>query len=94
MSSKSTRFNDRFFTQVDGAAIGSPNSGSVTNIFGAIHINKKFIEESPRKPENYKRYRDDTIDIVHNSNEEEQKQITEWMNDNIYPNKTFSKLNQ
>ena len=92
LSSNSTRFNDRFFTQEDGATIGSPYSGLVTDIFGAIHIDKKFIEASPRKPENYKRYRDDTIDIVRNSSEEEQKQITEWMNNNIYPNKIVFKI--
>ena len=43
MSSNSTTFNDRFSTQVDGATIGSSDSGSVTDIFGAIHIDKKFI---------------------------------------------------
>ena len=37
MSSNLTRFNDRFFTQVDGATIGCPDSESITNIFGAIH---------------------------------------------------------
>ena len=92
MSSNSRRFNDRFFTQVDGATIGSPDSESVTDIFGAIHIDKKFIEESSRKPENYKRYRDDPIDIVRNSSEKEQKQITEWMNNNIYLNKIIFKI--
>ena len=92
MSSNSRRFNDRFFTQVDGATIGSPDSESVTDIFGAIHIDKKFIEESSRKPENYKRYRDYPIDIVRNSSEKEQKQITEWMNNNIYLNKIIFKI--
>ena len=41
-----------------GATIGSPNSGSITDIYGTIHIDKKFIDESPAKPQNYKRYRD------------------------------------
>ena len=92
LSSNSTRFNDRFFTQVDGSTTGSPDSGSATDIFGAIHIDKKFIKESPRKPENYKRYRDDTIDIIRNSSEEEQKQITEWMNNSNYPNNIVFKI--
>ena len=39
---------------------------------------KKF-QESPIKPQNYKRYRDDTLDIC----EEEQKELTNWMNDSI-----------
>ena len=91
MSSNSTRFNSRLFTQVDGATIGSPDWGSITDIFGAIHIDKKIIEESSRKPENYKRYRDDTTDIVCKSGEEEQKKITEWVNNN-YPNKIVFKI--
>ena len=45
MSSNSTRFNDRFFTHVDRATIGSPDSGSVTDIFGAIHIDKNLLKK-------------------------------------------------
>ena len=69
MSSNSVKFIDRFFTQIEGSTIGSPDSGSITDIFGAIHIDKKFELECPKKPENYKRYRDDTIDISRNSSE-------------------------
>ena len=56
MSSNSTKFSESFFTQIDGATISSPDSGSVIDIFGAIHIDKKIIEDCPKKPENYKRY--------------------------------------
>ena len=55
MSSNSAHFSNRYFTQIDGARIGSPDSGSVTDIYGAIHIDKKLMEESPIKPQNYKR---------------------------------------
>ena len=41
MSSNSTKFSERFFTQIDQAAIGSPDSRSITDIFNAIHIDKK-----------------------------------------------------
>ena len=41
------------------------------------------MEGSPIKPQHYKRYRDDTLDISVNSSEEEQKELTNWMNDNI-----------
>ena len=50
MSSNSAHFSNRYFTQIDGATIGSPDFGSVTDIYGAIHIDKKLMEESPIKP--------------------------------------------
>ena len=83
MSSNTAHFCNRYFTQIDGATVGSPGSGSITDIYGAIHIDKKFIDESPVKPQNYKRYRDDTIDICKNSSKQEQNKITDWMNENI-----------
>ena len=49
MTSNSTKFSNRFFTQIDGATIGSPDSGSITDIFGAVFIDKKFMEECPKK---------------------------------------------
>ena len=58
MSSNTAHFCNRYFMQIDGATIASPDSGSITDIYGAIHIDKKFIDESPIKPQNYKRYRD------------------------------------
>ena len=76
MTSNSTKFRKRFFTQIDGATIGSPDSGSVTDIFGAVFIDKKFMEECPRIPDNYKWYRDDTIDVCKNATEKEQQEIT------------------
>ena len=84
MSSNTAHFCNRYFTQIDGATIGSPDSGSITNIYGAIQIDKKFMDESPIKPQNYKRYRDDTIDICKNSSKQGQNKITDWMNENIW----------
>ena len=63
MSSNSANFSNRYFTQIDEATIGSPDPGSVTDIYGTIHIDGNLMEESPIKPQNYKRYRDDTLDI-------------------------------
>ena len=57
MSSNSMKFIDRSLTQIDRTTIGSPDSGSITEIFGAIHTDKKFGLECP-KIENYKRYRE------------------------------------
>ena len=53
MSSNSIEFDSRFFTQIDSATIGSSNSGSVTDIFGAIHIDKVIQDHCPIEPENY-----------------------------------------
>ena len=81
------KFIDTFFTQIDRATIGSPDSGSSTDIFGSIHIDKTFESECPKKPENFKRYRDDTINVCRNSSEKEQEEVTKWMNKNIYKDK-------
>ena len=92
MSSNTAHFCNRCFTQIDGATIGSPDSGSITDTYGAIHIDKKIINESPLKPQNYKRYRDDTIDICKNSSKQEQNKITDWMNENICKDKIKFKV--
>ena len=36
MSSNNGTFNGKFFTQVNGATIGGPESASTSHIFGAI----------------------------------------------------------
>ena len=87
MPCNTTEFDSRLFTQTDGATIGSPDSGSVTDIFGAIHINKVIQEHCPIPLEDYCRYRDDMLDICTQSSIEEQKQATAWTNNNIYKNK-------
>ena len=87
MSSNSAVFDSRFFTQIDGATIGSPDSGSVTDIFGAIYIDDVLEKDCPIPPENYGRFHDDTLDICTNSTKEEQNQVTTWMDQNIYEGK-------
>ena len=59
----------------------------MVDIFGAIHIDKVIAERCPVKPENYPRLHDDTFDVCEDSNKYQQGNITNWMNDNIYPNK-------
>ena len=71
MSCSTTEFDSRFFTQIDGATIGSPDSGSVTDMFGAIHIDKVIQDHCPIPLEDYCRYRDDTLDICTQSSIEE-----------------------
>ena len=48
-SLNSTKINERFLTQIDTATTGSPESGSIMEMFGVIYIDKKFIEECPKK---------------------------------------------
>ena len=87
MSSNSTEFDSRCFTQIDGATIGSPDSGSVTDIFRAIHIDKIIQKNCPIESKHYCRYRDDTFNVCLESSCEDQEQATEWMNNNVYKNK-------
>ena len=87
MSTNHCEFLKNFYTQVNGATIGGPDSGSVTDIYGGIHIDKKILEDCPIDQTNYKRYRDDTANVEPDSTEEEQQQVTEWLNANIYPGK-------
>ena len=83
MSGNSTEFDSWCFTQIDGATIGSPDSGSVTNIFGAIHIDKIIQENCQIESKYYCKYRDDTFNVCLESSREDQEQATEWMNNNV-----------
>ena len=72
----------RYYTQIDGATIGGTDSGSITDIFGAIVIDKKIKESCPWTTDTYMRYRDDTFEASNDAIETEVEK-TEWMNDNI-----------
>ena len=45
MTSNSCNFMGKYFTQVDGATIGGPESTSVTDIYGAVFIDSKIEEK-------------------------------------------------
>ena len=47
----------RHFTQIDGAAIGGPESASVTDIYGAVFIDSKIEENIINENEDWKQYR-------------------------------------
>ena len=64
----------------------------MTDIFGAIHVDRVIAERYPAKPENYLRFCDDTFDMCEDSNNDQQQNIN-WMNDNIYPNKIKFEMN-
>ena len=44
MTSNSCNFMGKYFTQVDGATIGGPESASLTDIYGAVFIDSKIEE--------------------------------------------------
>ena len=56
------QFENQFYEQTDGAAMGSPLSPIVANLF-MEHIEEKAITSSPFKPHLWTRYVDDTLVI-------------------------------
>ena len=92
MTSNNCSFLGRHFTQTDGATIGGPAAGSITDIFGAKFIDKVIYEECPYGINEYKRYQKDTIDVSSNTSNDQQHVINEWLNDNIYIGKIKFKM--
>ena len=92
MTSNNCSFLGRHFTQIDGATIGGPAAGSITDIFGAKFIGKVIYEECPYGIDEYKRYQDDTIDVSSNTSIDQQHVINEWLNDNTYKGKIKFKM--
>ena len=88
MSSNNDTFNSKFFTQVNGATIGGPESASTTDIFGAIHIDTLAREgDGALIPEDWKRYRDDTFDIDTNCTGEMTENFIKYLNNTVLPGK-------
>ena len=50
MSSNNEKFSKNFFTQINGATIGGPESSSVTDIFEAIYIDPVAKNGGPIVP--------------------------------------------
>ena len=80
-------FLGKHFTQIQGATIGGPESASVTDIFGAEYIEKKAMEGGPMEPKDWKRYKDDTLDIKENCTEEQLEIFTGYLNQNVLKDK-------
>ena len=88
MSSNNGTFNGKFFTQINGATIGGPESASTTDIFGAIHIDTIAREgDGSLIPQDWKRYRDDTFDINTNCTREMIENFTRYLNKTVLPGK-------
>ena len=92
MTSNNCSFLGRHFTQIDGATIGGPAAGSITDILGAKFIDKVIYEECPYGINEYKRYRDDTIDVSSNTSIDQRHVINKWLNDNTYKGKIKFKM--
>ena len=92
MTSHNCCFLGIHFAQIDGATIGRPAAGSITDIFSAKFIDKVIYEECPYDIDEYKRYRDDAIDVSSNTNIGQQYVINELPNDNIYKGKIKFKM--
>ena len=87
MSSNNGSFANNFFTQVNGATIGGPESASVTDIFGAVYIDPVAKNGGPFVPKEWKRYRDDTWDLEDHVSEQQLEMFTEYLNSNVLENK-------
>ena len=89
MSSNSGTYNGKFFTQVNGAIIGGPESASTTDIFETIHIDTLAREgDGSLIPQDWKRYMDDTFDINTNCTGETIENFTKYLNKTVLPRKS------
>ena len=67
---KSTYFQyqDQFYEQIEGAAMGSPLSPIIANIY-MEHFEEKTLSSAPLKPKVWRRYVDDTFVLWSHSQE-------------------------
>ena len=81
-------FNEQYYEQVDGLAMGSPLSATLANVF-LSHHEQQWINNCPPsfKPKYYKRYVDDTFLLF--DNEEQANQFLDYMN-NRHPRIKFT----
>ena len=63
MSSNNCQFQDEYYTQLNGATIGGPESASGTDIFGEIFLDEPALKEGPFQPLERIRYRDNCSDV-------------------------------
>ena len=64
MSINNGKIGRHHFTQIDGATNGEEESASVTDIFGGQFIDPIVKSGGPLEPRFWKRYRNDSFDIV------------------------------
>ena len=81
-------FNDSYYQQIDGVAMGSPLGPTLANIFLCYH-EQQWLDNCPMhfKPSYYRRYVDDIFILLPNA--ESLNQFKQYMN-NQHPNMNFT----
>ena len=85
MSSNNGGIGGHHFTQIDGAIIRGPESASVTDIFEGQFIDPIVKSRGPLEPRFWKRYQNDSFDIVwgEHAMEGKHQEFTDYLNNNV-----------
>ena len=87
-SSYNGQFQEKLFTQIEGATIGGPDLASVTDIFGAVYIDEVARQgDGSLKPSHWSRYRDDKWDIEEVCDYHMVKNFTNYLDETILKDK-------
>ena len=85
--------DNKHFTQIQGATIGSPDPASVTDIFGGRFKDTVARNGGPFEPRDWRRYRDDTWNIEWGDAKVERlEEFTQYLNQNVLQGRILFKL--
>ena len=79
-SSNNCEFQEKHYTQINGATIGRPESASTTDIFRAVFIDEPALKEGPFEPLEFCGYRDYMFDVEITKTTEEINAFTDFLN--------------